>query len=456
MIGMENIRRISRWITGIVFLFSGFVKAVDPLGSAYKFGDYFIAFRLDFLDVISLPLSIFLSAFEILLGLVLILGYQKKIAYWTLFVFMTFFTLLTLVLAISNPVSDCGCFGDALILTNWQTFLKNVVLMVFVMILFTDRKRATNALENIAERLVIILFFAGCIVFSSYNLRHLPLLDFRPYDIGTSIPEEMKIPEDKPVDEYETTLFYRNLETGEEEAFTIENYPTDTALWEFVTSESVLVKKGYEPPIHDFGITDSYGSDITDALLADRGYTLMMVAYDIEGADAEALATANDWYTLERLAGDFTFLPVTATASSRLYEISDSLGLTYPWNSGDETMLKTVVRSNPGFVLLKNGVVIGKWSWRDFPPAGNWGEAWGPLIDQNAESADPEIQMMIEEGLMEDFSWNIIDFEDEALPVVTERLSDRSEIRTWVIYILSILLIAVVLGNFSKTRNKRD
>ncbi|HDS07662.1 MAG TPA: DoxX family protein, partial [Bacteroides sp.] len=138
---MRFARLISRILLGAVFIFSGFVKAVDPLGSAYKFSDYFHAFGLKFLDGLSLPLGILLPALELALGIMLLLGYRKKIVTWAVTVFMVFFTLLTLVLAVFNPVEDCGCFGDALVLTNWETFFKNVVLMVFVVILFPDRKR---------------------------------------------------------------------------------------------------------------------------------------------------------------------------------------------------------------------------------------------------------------------------------------------------------------------------
>ena len=142
---MKYIRLISRLIVGMVFIFSGFVKAVDPLGSAYKFADYFTAFKLGFLEFLALPLGIFLSAFELILGLTLILGYRRKTVFQILMWFMSFFTLLTFILAIFNPVTDCGCFGDALILTNWQTFFKNVVLMVFVSILYFGRNSEYNS-----------------------------------------------------------------------------------------------------------------------------------------------------------------------------------------------------------------------------------------------------------------------------------------------------------------------
>ena len=161
---MKFIRIISRFFLGVLFLFSGFVKALDPLGSAYKFADYFQAFGLDFLSSLSLVLGIFLAAFELVLGIVLIIGYQKRITYWILLVFMSFFTVLTFILALTNPVTDCGCFGDAIVMTNWQTFFKNLVFMIFVLVLFRSRSKANNIHSGLIERSLILLFFAGSFI----------------------------------------------------------------------------------------------------------------------------------------------------------------------------------------------------------------------------------------------------------------------------------------------------
>lgn len=442
---MKVVRLLSRLILGFVFIFSGFVKVVDPLGSAYKFGDYFAAFRMDFLDALSLPLGIFLAAFELVLGIVLILGYQKKITYWVLLVFMSFFTVLTFILAIFNPVTDCGCFGDAIIMTNWQTFFKNLVLMLFVLILFYSRKRAENVMRNLAERGLILLFFAGSFLFSIHCLRHLPLLDFRPYDIGTNIRSEMEVPEDAPQDVYETKLFYRNLESGEQEEFTIQDYPKDTLKWEFVTSESRLISKGYEPPIHDFGLIDSDGYDITDELLDDPGYSLMMVSYDLADADPDRLPEMNAWKSLENISGDFSFIPVTATASSEREQIATELGLEYDFYSADEIMLKTIVRSNPGFLLLKNGTIVDKWSHRDFPAMEIWDNKWGEMIDQFLAEQDPEILMLIEEGFMDEIRWDVVDFDRAALPLVTGAAAEGTEKETWALFYISVIMMMLIL-----------
>ncbi len=402
-------------ILGLVFIFSGFVKAVDPLGSAYKFSDYFSAFKLGFLDFISLPLGIFLSAFELLLGIVLILGYGRKITFWVLMWFMSFFTLLTFVLAIFNPVSDCGCFGDALILTNWQTFLKNVVLMVFVLFLYFSRKKEQASDYVFREWIVVGCLFLLAMGFSTWNYRHLPLIDFRAYDVGTVIREEMEIPEDAPTDEYETTLVYKNKETGKTGSFGISNYPKDTLLWSFESSDSKLLKKGYEPPIHDFAIMDAHGSNLVDEILSDKGYSLVLISYDLEKADQVALQNAMGWSQLEIVASDFTFYAVTATSSSSVESLSFSLNLGYGFSSADEIMLKTIVRSNPGFMLLKNGTIIGKWGYRDFPAIEVLDPEWSELIGNASAPIDEEAQLLMDAGIYEDFSFDVVEF-DRFLP----------------------------------------
>jgi hypothetical protein len=261
----------------------------------------------------------------------------------------------------------------------------------------------------------------------------------------------MEVPEGAPVDEYETMLYYKNLETGETEEFTLENYPRDTAMYEFVTSESSLVSKGYEPPIHDFGIMDPDGIDITDQLLSFDGYTLMMISYNLEKAEAEVLAAANEWAELEKFSSDFRFLPVTASAGTVVETTTSANGISYGFHTGDETMLKTVVRSNPGFVMIKDGTILGKWSWRDFPPMKEWQPEWPEMIRQYTEEQDPEIMMLIEEGYMDDLNWEMIDFGSIAQPLLTVRLMKRADLNSWIIFGLSVILI-IVLARFIPTR----
>ena len=449
---MRYIRLLSRILLGIVFIFSGFVKAVDPLGSAYKFSDYFNAFKLGFLEFSALPLGLFLSAFELILGITLILGYRRKIVYVVLLWFMGFFTLLTLILAIFNPVSDCGCFGDALVLTNWQTFLKNVVLMVFVLNLYFQRREEPEGGHPYGEWAVVTVLFVGASWFSFWNYQHLPMLDFRPYDVGTVIRQEMEIPGDAPVDEYETTLVYRNRTTGENSDFGMDDYPRDTTRWEFVSSESRLVKKGFEPPIHDFAIMDEYGTDLVDQILSDPGYTLLMVAYDLDRSNEGALIRAGEWAQMEILASDFSFYGVTASPSGEAQATASLLELGYAFFAADDIMLKTIIRSNPGFLLIHNGTIIGKWGFRDFPSIEELDPQALELIGNAAAPMDEEAQLLMEAGIYENFSFSVMEFEDFVPALVYVKGASAIEKGVVVAFILGIFLLLLLSRFISPIR----
>jgi len=439
-------------ILGIVFVFSGFVKAVDPLGSAYKFADYFNAFKLGFLDFFALPLGIFLSAFELVLGLLLILGYRRRIVFLVSMWFMSFFTLLTFILAIFNPVSDCGCFGDALILTNWQTFFKNVILMGFVLLLYFHRENEEESDFVIGEWGAVIGLFVMASFFSFWNYRHIPLIDFRPYEVGTVIADAMEVPEGAPLDQYETTLVYRNKETGKSESFQIDNYPKDTLLWEFESSESKLTEKGYEPPIHDFAIMDESGMDLVDEILADKGYSLIMISYNISKANEEALQNARGWSQLEILANDFSFYGLTASPSAETESLSSGLNLGYEFLAGDEVMLKTIVRSNPGFMLLKNGTILGKWGYRDFPSIEKLDPEWSELIGNASAPLDEEAQLLMEAGVYEEFSFGVVDFDRFMPDLLYKNETRKSDRGTAIAFIMGIIILMLIARYISPIR----
>ncbi len=358
---MKILRLISRIIVGIVFIFSGIVKAVDPLGSAYKFSDYFQAFNLEFLKPFALVLAIFLFTAEFISGFALLSGYRRKTGLWGVLILMLIFTPLTLILAITNPVSDCGCFGDAIHLTNWQTFWKNVVLMIMVVILFSGRKSIRQISTVKREWTVIITVITLFVVFSLLNMRYLQLFDFLPYKTGTNIREGMTIPEGKPADEYLTTFIYEK--EGVRKEFTLENYPADDSTWKFIDQKSRLVKKGYQPPIHDFSITTIEGEDLTDQILDDPGYTVLMISTKLNKADQKNIEkgfTLGEWC----VAKGISFYVVTASGTDEVKGYSKGLTIC----TADETTLKTIVRANPGYMLLKGGTILGKWSWATIPP----------------------------------------------------------------------------------------
>jgi len=370
---IKSLISLSRIITGTVFVFSGFVKAVDPLGSTYKFIDYFTAFHIQFLEPIALPLAIMLSSVEFLIGISMLIGYRYRTASWALLFFMSFFTILTFILALTNPVSDCGCFGDAIVLTNWQTFIKNIILLPFVILIFIFRKRISPSYPSVAEWIYLSIFAFLIVVFQANALRHLPLLDFRPYKTGTNIPEKMIIPAGAPADEYKTYLYYEK--DGVVKEFTEDNFPWQDSTWKFVDSKNILVRKGYEPPVHDFSVTDAEGNDLTETLLKDRDYSMLLIAYDIKDADGTALQRAND-LAASCTGNDCSFYCLTSSSAAETEEVKSSLLLDYNFYTTDEITLKTIIRANPGLVLLKEGTILGKWHYRDFSVLQNTGTNW--------------------------------------------------------------------------------
>ena len=361
---MKFLRNFSRIILGLVFVFSGFVKAIDPLGSSYKFGDYFEAFNMAFLDKITIPLALLLSSIEFIIGFCLLLKLRMRLFSRLVTIFMFFFLFLTLYIAIKNPVSDCGCFGDALILTNWQTFYKNLILIVFVAIVYISRNKFEPSYSNTTEWGITIAGLLLIIGISIHCIKHLPIIDFRPYNIGTYIPEKMIIPEDAPPPVYKTYLYYEK--DGKVEEFIDPDYPWDDSTWTYVDTKSEMIDEGYIPPIHDFSITSPNGEDITDMVLNDANYSLLLISHDLEKVNKEALLKFK--YLYEQLSNEpFAFYCMTSSLTEYSDKLTAELNLPYNFFATDEITLKTIVRSNPGLVLLKRGVIIGKWHYNDFP-----------------------------------------------------------------------------------------
>jgi hypothetical protein len=357
---MKIIRIISRVIIGLVFIFSGVVKAIDPLGVAYKFHDYFQAFHLGFLYSLSLPLAIFMCLAEFISGFSVLTGLKYKTGLWGILLLLAFFTPLTFILALTNPVSDCGCFGDAIHLTNWQTFGKNIFLLVLLIIAFTGRNQATKSTGRKAEWSILAVASVVFILFSIANLRYLPVIDFLPYKKGVKIADKMVIPEGKAVDKYETTFIYEK--DGVKKEFNLKNYPANDSTWKFVDQKSLLVSKGYVPPIHDFMITAINGEDLTQKILNDKGYSMLMVSKKLSQANPKELS---EGFKLGNycMANNINFYILSSSGKDEVE--SHENGLTFC--SVDETTLKTMVRSNPGYLLIRDGVIMGKWSWANVP-----------------------------------------------------------------------------------------
>jgi uncharacterized membrane protein YphA (DoxX/SURF4 family) len=357
---MKTFRTISRIMIGLVFIFSGFVKAVDPLGSAYKFHDYFHAFNLGFLNDLSLPLAILLCTAEFISGFTILTGFRQKAGIWMAISLMALFTPLTLILAITNPVSDCGCFGDAIHLTNWQTFWKNIVLIFLTIFLFLNRKQIKNIFSSFTEWTITAAAIALFILFSVYNLRNLPVIDFLPYKTGVKIAEKMVVPEGKRGDEYNTTFIYEK--EGVRKEFDLNNYPANDTTWKFIDQKSVLIRKGYKPPIHDLIITSSDGEDLTQKILTNPGFSLLMISKKLSEADKNRTF---DGFEVGKYCSDkgIDFYVLTASGTDEVKSYDNGL----QFCSADETTLKTMIRSNPGYMLIRNGIITGKWSWANLP-----------------------------------------------------------------------------------------
>jgi peroxiredoxin len=283
---------------------------------------------------------------------------------WLLLIYMSIFTLITFIVAISNPVSDCGCFGDALIITNWQTFWKNIIFFIPTLVIFSGRKRYRPFAVLGVEWGLGLLFMVFAIVLSICSYHNLPMLDFRPYKIGTHIPSAMEIPEDAVLDEYETIFIYSK--DNQEQEFAVEDIPYQDTAWKYVDRKTNLIKKGYEPPIHDFTIATFEGVDITDSVLSNPAYTLLVVAYNLKKTDLDALNKVNDFAaTFEKLGGSVYGMTASTTDQvKKTYSLTD---LNFNFHTTDEITLKTIVRSNPGVVLVKDGVILNKWHYNNLP-----------------------------------------------------------------------------------------
>jgi len=363
---MKTLRIFCRTIVGLVFIFSGFVKGVDPLGSVYKFQEYFEAYHVEWLSSLALFLAVFLCAVEFTIGVMLVFGVKPKLAAWLAFAMMFFFTGLTLLSAINNPVSDCGCFGDAIKLTNWETFYKNVVLIVLALALLLTNRFSKPAF-SIKNEISIIVLGIGIIVFASvFSLRHLPIIDFLPWKVGNKISEQVIPTPEKS----EVFLVYKDKKTGQQFEYTAKTLPwqdsVKMASIEFVEQKKKITQAYKEAPIHDFIITDSDGNIVTDQIVANPGYQFILVSYDLGSTSKSAYADINKF--VEGCDKDsISFVGLTGSIAETVEAFRQEQQTLYPFHNVDETALKTMIRSNPGLLLLKDGVVLAKWGWRDIP-----------------------------------------------------------------------------------------
>ena len=356
---------LCRIIVALTFIFSGFVKAIDPIGLQYKLQDYLGTIGIPgFLpDWMLLIMAVLLAAVEFCMGIFLLFAIQRRLISKLIVVFMSIMTLITVWLVVANPVKDCGCFGDALHLTNTETLVKNIILLGCSIVIMRRPLAMFRFISESNQWIVINYTIVFIFVCSGLSLYYLPLFDFRPYRIGTNIPRGMEIPKDAEQPLFETTFIMEK--GGQRKEFTLNDYPDST--WKFIDSKTVQVKEGYIPPIHDFSIADrETGKDLTDSVLRHKGYTFLLIAPYLERADDSNFGDIDQLYEYAQTY-NIPFYCLTASTAKAIQRWRDITGAEYPFCITDETTLKTIVRSNPGLLLLKDGTIINKWSHNQLP-----------------------------------------------------------------------------------------
>ena len=356
---------LCRIIVALTFIFSGFVKAIDPIGLQYKLQDYLGAIGIPgFLpDWMLLIMAVLLAAVEFCMGIFLLFAIQRRLISKLIVVFMSIMTLITVWLVVANPVKDCGCFGDALHLTNTETLVKNIILLGCSIVIMRRPLAMFRFISESNQWIVINYTIVFIFVSSGLSLYYLPLFDFRPYRIGTNIPRGMEIPKDAEQPLFETTFIMEK--GGQRKEFTLNDYPDST--WKFIDSKTVQVKEGYIPPIHDFSVADrKTGKDLTDSVLRHKGYTFLLIAPYLERADDSNFGDIDQLYEYAQTY-NIPFYCLTASTAKAIQRWRDITGAEYPFCITDETTLKTIVRSNPGLLLLKDGTIINKWSHNQLP-----------------------------------------------------------------------------------------
>lgn len=359
---MKLLTQFCRVFVGILFIFSGLIKLNDPVGFSFKLDEYFseAVFNLPFLQPYTLTLAIVIVIVEVILGVMLLLGYLKKLTLWLLMLMIVFFTFLTFYSAYFNKVTDCGCFGDAIPLTPWESFYKDIILLILIIVLFIGEKYIKPLFSNTTNAIITGVALLGCAFMGYYVLNHLPILDFRAYKTGTDIKKGMEIPEGAPQSKYDIVFTYKV--GGVEKKYKMEELTNLPEGAEYVSRDEELIQKGYEPPIHDLTM-ELEGQDFTPEVLA-APKALLIVAYDLTKANEDGLKTVMETVKKARNAG-YEIIGLTATDKAVVEKVKAKNNLDLDFYFCDGTTLKTIERANPSYVTLENGVITDKKHWKD-------------------------------------------------------------------------------------------
>lgn len=368
-INLKNLTTLTKLFVGLLFIFSGLIKLNDPLGFSYKLEEYFEVFNITFLNPVAVIIGATLCAFEVILGVFLLLSYYTQKVLWALLLLILFFSFLTFYSAYFDVVKTCGCFGDAIVLTPWQSFGKDILLLLAILLLFYQRKRLNtkNTIPIISILTVGLTFLLGI-----YTYNFLPIVDFLPYKIGANLPQLTKLPPNAQPDEYEIIYTLQNKKNSTQKTVTDKEYIKSKIYedknWILKTASTPkLVKKGDQVVIKDFNIYDAGGVSYTSEIIENPYYTLIVVAYNLDKTKLKALGNINALAI--NAIQDFNIRAVLFTTNSpneaKQFEKNNKLVLDIFY--ADAVPLKSMVRSNPGLLLLKNGVIVNKWASINLP-----------------------------------------------------------------------------------------
>ncbi|HEX8577874.1 MAG TPA: BT_3928 family protein [Flavobacterium sp.] len=360
---MKNIiTQFSRIFVGILFIISGLIKLNDPVGFSYKLDEYFSepVFNIPFLVPFTLALALFLVVLEVVLGVMLLIGYKVKFTIWSLLLLIVFFTFLTFYSAYFNVVKDCGCFGDALKLTPWQSFGKDIILLFFILILFFNQKLVKPLFSTTVRNTIVLLSVVLCAFMGYWVLNHLPLIDFRAYKVGNNIQKGMEIPEGAPKSVVEMVFIYKV--NGVDKEFTEKDLMAVPEGATFVDRKDKIITEGYIPPIHDFSM-EKEGSDYKQELL-EEPKLLIFVAYNLAKADASGLAKLEPLHKAA-IAKGYKVIGLTSSSKEEIDQFTKQHHFTFDFYFCDGTTLKTIERANPSIVILNKGTIQQKVHYND-------------------------------------------------------------------------------------------
>ncbi len=352
---MNIIKEAARIFVGVLFIFSGLIKVNDPVGTAIKLEEYFQVFAYDFAPFFEwfipgvLFLSVVLSVLEVVLGVALLIGYQMRITAWAMLVLIVFFTFLTFYSAYFNKVTDCGCFGDAIKLTPWQSFYKDVILLILIVVIFWKRDTYSPILPIRISHIAMAADTLIFILIATYAIRHLPFIDFRSYAIGNNIPELM-LPSGE--------LKYEYVMEKDGKEYSFEQYPSDKS---YTFKAMNVLNPEVQPKITDLAVWNDEG-EYTDEML--QGQKLLLITHSIDKTTTKRNDQIRDLISGLR---NLEVWSLTSSSGDEYEAFAKGAGWDVPYYYVDATVSKAIIRSSPGILLLNNGTVLGKWHHNDVP-----------------------------------------------------------------------------------------